>query len=101
MTFSRIAPRAIAVALAVAVTVTLLASSRGNGEVSAPPSLPTVDVVPRTGGDLTAYQGMGVWVDIYDPSWAHPREAVRRMAARGVRTLYLETSNYNRPSPFV
>ncbi|MEP6476313.1 MAG: hypothetical protein ABJC60_03480 [Actinomycetota bacterium] len=60
------------------------------------PALP-----PRTGGDISAFQGMGTWIDIYDPSWSSPNEAVAGMASRGVRTLYLETSNFNRSTPFV
>jgi hypothetical protein len=44
---------------------------------------------------------MGTWVDIYDSSWSSPRAAVADMAARGVRTLYLETSNFRRGTPFV
>ena len=46
-------------------------------------------------------EGMGVWVDLYDDAaWKHPATAVADMAAHGVRTLYLETSNFNRPFPF-
>ncbi|MEO8291602.1 MAG: hypothetical protein ABI635_00570 [Actinomycetota bacterium] len=60
------------------------------------PALP-----PRTGGDISAFQGMGTWIDIYDPSWSSPSEAVAGMASRGVRTLYLQTSNFNRSTPFV
>lgn len=56
---------------------------------------------PRIGGDVRAYRGLGTWVDIFDSSYRHPREAVRSMAARGVRTLYLETSNYRQRTPFV
>ena len=35
---------------------------------------------------------------MYDQGpWDYPRAAVRRMAERGVRTLYLETANYRKP----
>jgi hypothetical protein len=45
---------------------------------------------------------MGVWVDLYDEgAWADPAAAVADMAAHGTRTIYLETSNYHRPFPFV
>jgi hypothetical protein len=38
-------------------------------------------------------------VDIFDQaSWANPEGAVAAMAARGVRTLFLETGNYSRHS---
>lgn len=50
---------------------------------------------------LGAYRGLGAWVDMYDRGpWDYPRAAVRRMAERGVRTLYLETANYRKPVRF-
>jgi len=43
----------------------------------------------------TAYAGLGTWLDIYaTPSWAHPEREVAAMARVGVRTLYLQTGNY-------
>jgi hypothetical protein len=48
------------------------------------------------------YRGLGTWIDIYDDEvWQHPRRSVRSMAAHGIRTIYLQTSNYNRNKPFV
>jgi hypothetical protein len=45
--------------------------------------------------DLSAYTGLATWVDLYDPHvLAHPESAVASMAQHGVRTLFLETSNY-------
>jgi hypothetical protein len=45
--------------------------------------------------DLSAYTGLGTWVDLYDPHvLAHPESSVAAMASRGVSTLFLETSNY-------
>jgi hypothetical protein len=45
--------------------------------------------------DVSAYEGLGTWVDIYDgPVWRNPGPALARMQARGVTTLYLETANY-------
>ena len=45
---------------------------------------------------LDAYRGLGTWVDIYDKDqYYDPATAVAQMAARGVRTLYLETANYH------
>jgi hypothetical protein len=42
-----------------------------------------------------AYAGLGTWLDIYaTPSWAHPTREVAAMARVGVRTLYLQTGNY-------
>lgn len=47
--------------------------------------------------NLSAYRGLGTWVDIFDGrELGNPERAVERMAARGVRTLFLETSNYSR-----
>jgi hypothetical protein len=45
--------------------------------------------------DLSAYTGLATWVDLYDPRvLARPETAVAAMAQHGVRTLFLETSNY-------
>jgi hypothetical protein len=110
MRLPRSAPRPLigvaAVALIGAVLTTIavaslddLGSITGPG-VREPPTLAPA-LPPRTGGDISAFQGMGTWIDIYDSSWSSPRAAVAGMASRGVRTLYLETSNFNRPSPFV
>jgi hypothetical protein len=47
---------------------------------------------------ITAYRGLGTWVDMYDPSaWNDPAAAVKDMASHGVRTLYIETANYHNP----
>jgi hypothetical protein len=43
----------------------------------------------------SAYAGLGTWLDIYaTPSWANPAREVAAMARAGVRTLYLQTGNY-------
>jgi hypothetical protein len=48
------------------------------------------------------YEGLGTWIDIYDTEvWDHPVQEVRSMAAHGIRTIYLQSSNYNRHRPFV
>ena len=62
--------------------------------------LSAVLVVPGSGGAAgssqgTAYAGLGTWLDIYaTPSWVHPQREVAAMARDGVRTLYLQTGNY-------
>jgi hypothetical protein len=43
----------------------------------------------------SAYAGLGTWLDIYaTPSWKHPQREVKAMARDGIRTLYLQTGNY-------
>lgn len=47
--------------------------------------------------DVSAYEGLGTWVDVWDATvWKAPEAAVDQMSAHGVTTLYLETSNYTR-----
>jgi hypothetical protein len=65
----------------------------GNGTVAAEPVAPAPE---EAVGSLDVYRGLGTWIDIYDVAWRHPGTALRRMRARGVQTLYLETSNYSR-----
>ena len=48
------------------------------------------------------YAGLGTWLDIYaTPSWAHPQREVAAMARYGVRTLYLQTGNYEQRADLV
>ncbi len=47
------------------------------------------------GPSLEAYRGLAAWVDLFeDRAWRRPARAVADMASHGVRTLFLETSNY-------
>ena len=47
--------------------------------------------------DIDLYRGLGSWVDIYEKSsFADPERAVAGMHRHGVRTLYIETTNYRR-----
>ena len=51
---------------------------------------------------LDVYRGLGSWVDIYDvAALADPEGTVAAMVDRGVRTLYIETSNFKRRRTFV
>ena len=51
---------------------------------------------------LVAYEGLGSWIDLYNRGpWRNPSWTVRRMAHRGVRTIYLQTSTYGSPSHVV
>ena len=57
---------------------------------------------PAPGPATEPYEGLGTWIDIYDTNvWERPVHAVRSMAAHGVRTIYLQGSNYHRNRPFV
>jgi hypothetical protein len=48
------------------------------------------------------YSGVGAWVDIFaTPARANPEAVVASLRARGVSTLYLETSNYGQRDPIV
>ena len=47
---------------------------------------------PRADADVFA--GLGTWVDIYDaPAYRSPAATAAQIAARGVRTAYVETAN--------
>lgn len=47
------------------------------------------------GPDLSAYESLGSWIDIYDEwPWDHPSRAVHELDDRGVRTVFLQTSNW-------
>lgn len=48
---------------------------------------------------LGPYRGLGSWIDMFDPwVWERPEVAVQGMKEKGVRTIYLETSNYKKKS---
>ncbi len=90
-----------ALVLATAIVATIAVAAQHRDATITGRGLQTSALPLRTGGDISAFQGMGTWIDIYDSSWSSPGAAVAGMASRGVRTLYLETSNFNRPSPLV
>jgi hypothetical protein len=51
---------------------------------------------------LEPFRGLGAWVDIFeDRAWERPAKAVADMASHGVRTLYLQTSNYSQDDAIV
>jgi hypothetical protein len=69
--------------------------------------LAAVLVAPASGASGSSrprspYAGLGTWLDIYaQPSWAHPQREIAAMARDGVRTLYLQTGNYEQPADLV
>ncbi len=51
--------------------------------------------------DLSPYRGLGAWIDMYDDwPWADPTGSVEDMKRHGVRTLFLQTSNYLKRGAF-
>jgi hypothetical protein len=45
---------------------------------------------------VLAYRGLGTWVDIYDAElWNDPPAAVQAMQVDGIRTIYLQSSNFS------
>ena len=46
--------------------------------------------------DISAYEGLGTWVDMFNARpWRSPEDAVKKMAQHGTRTIYVETSNFS------
>ncbi len=73
--------RIVAVAALIAVLVACVDASHG---VAAPERRAGVEV----------FQGLGTWIDIYDTALYRTPDAVAgRLAARGVRTAWVETAN--------
>lgn len=82
------------VALALVVGIAVLAGGDGGTGAAEPLVRPS----PATG----PFEGLGVWVDIYDrEAWADPVAAIETMAAHGASTLFLQSSNADRMGPFV
>lgn len=50
----------------------------------------------ETERDVELFGGLGAWIDVYNDD-LDPRRAVREMAGRGVRTLYIQTGRWNLP----
>jgi hypothetical protein len=67
------------------------------------PSVPGATAAPGTAGPkLDSFRGLGAWVDMFeDRAWARPAKAVADMASHGVRTVYLQTSNYSQDAAVV
>ena len=76
---------AVLVLIVVCVSVVLDAGGRAIAAGGRPP--------------IMAYRGLGAWVDLFDSTyWNDPAAAISGMTAHGVRTLYIETSNFHWPS---
>ena len=66
-----------------------------------PPTTPP----PPPGPDLSAYNGLGTWIDVYDWSVTYGKDGalvevttVDQMAQAGVQTLYVQTSKWDAPT---
>ena len=95
----RPSPRTAFVAVVLALSIAAVALVARGGATGLTLTGPT-PIRPHP--DLAPFQGLGVWVDLYDAgAWRDPAAAVETMAAHGVRTLYLETSNDSRAKAFV
>ena len=58
-------------------------------------AVPAAGDAAGSSGHRSSYAGLGTWLDLYATRyWAHPRREVAAMARDGVRTLYLQTGNY-------
>jgi hypothetical protein len=91
---SRATPILVALLLTAVIALAFLVP-RGAGDAA---TGPLVRAHPATG----PFEGLGVWVDVYDhEAWADPPAAVADMASHGVHTLYLQTSNADRSTSFV
>jgi hypothetical protein len=63
-----------------------------------PAIAPTADAAPGHG----SYDGLGAWVDIYDSGlMSSPVATVENLSERGVRTVYVETSNWQQGTSVV
>jgi hypothetical protein len=75
--------------------------SRAPGVRTTPPPSPGSPASP----DISAYRGLGTWVDVYSENdvfgpqaFGNAATTVREMAAHGVRTLFLEAGSYRHPA---
>ncbi|HEX2240621.1 MAG TPA: hypothetical protein VHJ82_05720 [Actinomycetota bacterium] len=58
--------------------------------------LETAEPVSPTGVDLSAYEGVATWIDIYNPRlWTNPSATVRRLARKGAEAVFVQTTNYS------
>jgi hypothetical protein len=67
------------------------------------PAAPKPEPKPRpvkraSGPNITAFRGLGAWVDLYDYDKLVPETAVADMRAKGVKTLYVQTARWNKPA---
>jgi hypothetical protein len=64
----------------------------------APPKPKPKTVKREIGPNLSAFRGLGAWVDLYDYDKLDPETSVADMHAKGVKTLYVQTARWNKPA---
>ncbi len=83
-------------------------SGRDDGFWASAPSSSTTTTTLPSAPDVSAYRGLGAWVDAFDyaPAYHRPREGpllvpddIDAMAERGVRTLFLQAARLDERSP--
>ena len=56
---------------------------------------PKAQLAKSEPADLSAYEGLASWIDIFNSKpWANPSGAVRTLAKRGAKAIFLQTSTY-------
>ena len=84
-TYTRPAVRRLPVAFALVAVVLSLADTAQDRDPSA-----------AAAADTSVYAGLGTWISIFGTkAYAQPTAVAAAIAARGVKTVYLETSNYS------
>lgn len=72
------------------------------GTAGLAPPAPAAAAPVSGGSSLEGFRGLGAWVDIFEErAWRNPARTVADMAGHGVRTIYLQTSNYSQALPIV
>lgn len=89
-------PRVMSASLALGVALSLPAGALGNSEKKATePSPKASRKASLAAADASVFGGLGAWVDNFNRRpWDNPARGVRKMARRGVTTLYVQTANY-------
>lgn len=92
--------RTLAIVLVVSAALLPIATPSSAQEPDeGPANEPTAVAAPAPAApDISIFEDLGAWIDIYD-AWAfdRPQRTVRKAARYDVTTLYVETSNFSRP----
>jgi hypothetical protein len=108
----RRAPAAVAAVDHARPVVTSIVTTTTTTTAPPPPPTTTTTTAPppplraaAVGHDLSPYNGLGTWIDVYDWSATYGKDgalvdpaAVDQMARMGVQTLYVQTSKWDAPT---